>query len=186
MNFAITRRWIAGTCVSRINCLAKFTRKPGLIYMVIWEERAQRATLSTVTIISDLFSRLPLSILIHLECTRTREEFARKKASGSATSSELQVHLSDSSAFKIPHLISDWPMKQRRGRGKWTISLCNVIHGWSALSKCLLRQPSKSAVKRILQKKGCIQGRPFSLSLACPAAAGYQAYYIPALCAFFI
>lgn len=35
-------------------------------------------------------------------------------------------------------------------------------------------------------EKESIQARPLSLSLACPTAAGYQAHYIPALCAFFI
>lgn len=62
--------------------------------------------------------------------------------------STLQILL-----FQESHLISYWPMKQRRVRGKWTINLCNVIHGLSAVSKCLLRQPSKPAVKRILQKR---------------------------------
>lgn len=124
--------------------------------------RVRRAALSTVTTILICFHRLALGIAIHLECTRTREEFARKRAHAFGSSrvrpsrSVTSVHKKSppqSLLFQDPHLISYWPMKQCRVRGKWTINLCNVIHGWCAVSKCLLRQPSKPAVKRILQER---------------------------------
>lgn len=78
-------------------------------------------------------------------------------------------------------------MKQRRVRGKWTINLCNAIRGWSAVSKCLLRQPSKSAVKRILQKKGMYPGQAFLFISRLPDSSGVSStLYSTALCIFHI
>lgn len=75
-------------------------------------------------------------------------------------------------------------MKQR---GKWTINLCNVIRGWSAVSKCLLRQPSKSAVKRMLQKKGMYPGQAFLFISRLPDSSGVSStLYSTALCIFHI
>lgn len=84
----------------------------------------------------------------------------------------------------IPYLILYWPMKQR---GKWTINLCNAIRGWSAVSKCLLRQPSKSAVKRILQKKGMYPGQAFLFISRLPDSSGVSStLYSTTLCIFHI
>ena len=75
------------------------------------------------------------------------------------------------SSFKKSHLISYWPMKLWRVRGKWTINLCNVIPGLSTVSKCLHRHPSKTAVKRILQKRNLSRA---GLSLYLPPARQQQ------------
>lgn len=78
-------------------------------------------------------------------------------------------------------------MKQCRVRGKWTINLCNVIHGWSAVSKCLHRQPSKPAVKRILQKKGIYPGQAFLFISRLPDSSRVSStLYSSALCIFHI
>lgn len=90
------------------------------------------------------------------------EEFARKHTHPFHISprSTYSVHNNSTpqillfqKILKKSHLISHCPMKQWRVRGKWTINLCNVIHGLSVVSKCLHRHPSKPAVKRILQKR---------------------------------
>lgn len=122
----------------------------------------QRATLSTVTIILICFHCLALSISIHLEYTRTMGGICSKHTHiglvhvclrSTVTYSVHNNSTPQILLFQESHLISYWPMKQWRVRGKWTINLCNVIHGLSAVSKCLHRQPSKPAVKRILQKR---------------------------------
>ena len=97
------------------------------------------------------------------ECSSRKKKKKKKKPGAHALTSaprsavtysaHNKSYPSDSTLFQESHLISYWPMKQCRVRGKRTINLCNVIHESSAVSKCLLRQPSKPAVKRILQKR---------------------------------
>lgn len=128
---------------------------------------ARRATLSTVTIILICFPAAWRSASRFISNTQEQwGEFCSRRAHacGSLARSRApekrshllcakQVYPSRFSLFQESHLISYWPMKQCRVRGKWTINLCNVIRGLSAVSKCLHRQPSKPAVKRILQKR---------------------------------
>lgn len=87
-----------------------------------------------------------------LENTRTRFTSLREALILCITTLPLR-YSSFKKNNKKSHLISHCPMKQWRVRGKWTINLCNVIHGLSVVSKCLHRHPSKPAVKRILQKR---------------------------------
>lgn len=67
--------------------------------------------------------------------------------------------------FQESHLISYWPMKQQWVRGKWAINLCNVIRGWSTVSKCLRRQPSKLCSQTNWGERESIQGKPLFLLL---------------------